>query len=230
MEIESVNNHKSEVFPLTDYLTEQEQIQQLKNWVKQYGLTILLGILISLAITASWRYWQHYHNRILTHASAVYDEMIAMRAQNNTKGTLIQARKLLSHYPKTPYAEMAALILARDAVINKNYVEAINQLNWVINHSKTPAMREIARIRIARILIAEKKPGEALILLKTLEDKSFIGMVDEVRGDAHLAKNDKASARKAYQLALEEIPNGEVTRPVLEMKFENLATEKNTAS
>ena len=116
---------------MTEYLTEQEQIQQLKGWVKQYGMTILLGILIALAITSGWRYWQSYHIKILQHASAVYDEMIVMRAQNNTNGTMTQARKLLRNYTKTPYADMAAFILAREAVITKQYAEAIQQLNWV---------------------------------------------------------------------------------------------------
>lgn len=208
---------------MTEYLTEQEQIQQLKNWVKQYGPTILLGIFIALVLSGGWRYWQHYNTRILTHASAVYDEMMAMRAQNNTLGTVIQSKKLLKHYAKTPYAEMAAMMLARDAVNNKKYNEAITQLNWVIDHSKTPSTREIARIRIARILIAEKKPDEALNLLSTVDDTNFIGLVDEVRGDAYLAKNDKVSAKKSYQLALSEIPNAEISRPILEMKFHDLA-------
>jgi predicted negative regulator of RcsB-dependent stress response len=209
---------------LTEYLTEQEQIQQLKNWIKQYGMTILLGILIALAITSGWRYWQSYHTKVLQHASAVYDEMIAMRAQNNTNGTITQARKLLRNYTKTPYADIAAFMLAREAVITKEYAEAIKQLNWVVEHSKNTSMRDIARIRAARILIAEKKPDEAINLLSQVQDKSFKGLADEVRGDALLAKKDVNAARKSYELALQGLPNAEVSRPILEMKFNNLAT------
>lgn len=209
---------------MTEYLTEQEQIQQLKNWIKQYGMTILLGILIALAITTGWRYWQSYHTKILQHASAVYDEMIAMRAQNNTNGTIIQAKKLLRNYTKTPYADMAALILAREAVVANDYAEALKQLHWVVEHSKNPAMRDIARIRAARILIAEKKSDQALSLLTEVQDKSFKGLADEVRGDALLAKKDIHAARKSYELALQGLPNAEISRPILEMKFNNLAT------
>jgi predicted negative regulator of RcsB-dependent stress response len=53
-----------------------------------------------------------------------------------------------------------------------------------------------------------------------------MGLVDEVRGDAYLAKKDTALARQAYQLALAEIPNAEISRPVLQMKFDNLAENK----
>ncbi len=208
---------------MTDNLTEQEQIQQLKNWVKQYGVTVLVGIAIALTGNYSWRYYQDYRNKVLMHASGVYDEMLTLRAQNNSDGSNVQANKLISHYPKSPYAQMAAFMLARDATVKKDYAGAITQLNWIIDNSKNKSIIEIARIRIARIQIADKKPDDALITLNTLDDKTFLGMVDETRGDAYVAKNDLVSARKSYELALQEIPNAETTRPILEMKFDNLA-------
>lgn len=205
-------------------MTEQEQVQQIKNWLKQYGFTILAGIAIALVITSSWHYWQNYRNKVLTHASGVYDEMLTLRAQGNASDSIVQAKKILSHYANTPYSQMAAFLLARDAVLKKNYPEAIDQLNWVIDHSKDNSMREIARTRIARILITEKKPEDAIKLLKKIDDKNFIGLIDEIRGDAYLAMNNSADARKAYELALQELPNAEVTRPILQMKLDNLAT------
>jgi predicted negative regulator of RcsB-dependent stress response len=209
---------------LTEYLTEQEQIQQLKTWVKQYGPTVLLGIILAVVTTTGWRYWQNYQNRILVHASNVYDEMLALRAQNNNADATVQAKKLLAHYRKTPYADMAALLLARDAILKKEYSEAIAQLNWVIDHTRNTSLREVARLRMARVFVAEQKPDAALDLLKKVNDKNYIGLIDEVRGDAFLAKQDPTAARTAYQLALQELPNAEVTRPILQMKYTNLIT------
>ncbi|MHB1948275.1 MAG: YfgM family protein [Gammaproteobacteria bacterium] len=209
---------------MTEYMTEQEQIQQIKNWAKQYGPTIIAGILLALVITSGWRYWQSYRDKVLTHASSVYDEMLTLRAQGNTAGTIVQAKKLLRNYNNTPYAQLAAFMLARDAILKKNYSEAHTQLQWVLKHSKDPAMREISRLRIARLLIAENKAQEALDLLKKVDDKTFIGLIDETRGDAYLSMNDPTSARTAYSQALNELPNAEVTRPILQMKYDNLAT------
>lgn len=208
---------------MTDYLTEQEQVQQLKKWVKTYGFTILLGITIALLITSGWRYWQNRETKTLMHASQIYDRMLSMRSQNNTEAGAIQANKLLTRYPKTSYAQMAAFLLARDAVLQKDYTKAKAQLHWVIEHSSHMSMREIARIRIARILINENQADAALDLLKTVEDHHYIGLIDEVKGDAYLLKNDKKSAHDAYGLALKELPNAEVSRPLLEMKFNNVA-------
>ncbi len=211
------------VFTLTEYMTEQEQVQQIKNWLKQYGLTIIAGIAIALIITSGWRYWQNYRNKILTHASGVYDEMLAARAQGNSIGAIVQAKKLLKNYSNTPYSQMAAFMLARDAVLKKDYPEALNQLNWVIAHSKDKSMREIARLRIARILIADNKPQDSIDSLKKIDDQNFIGLILEIKGDAYLALNDKTAARTSYEQALKELPNGEVTRPILQMKLDNLA-------
>jgi predicted negative regulator of RcsB-dependent stress response len=209
---------------MTEYMTEQEQVQQLKNWLKQYGPSIIAGIIAALAITSGWHYWQAYREKILTHASAVYDEMLTLRAQGNSNDAVIQAKKLLDHYPRTPYAQMAAFMIARDAVLKKNYPEAITQLNWVIDHSKNKSIKEIARLREARILITQNKAQDAINFLNTVDDKNFNGLIDEIKGDAYLAMNDKASARNAYKLALEELPNAEVTRPILQMKYDTLET------
>lgn len=209
---------------MTDYITEEEQIQQLKNWVKQYAPTILIGIALAFVITTSWRYWQNYQTRTLLHASGVYDEMLSLRAQGNAKDTEVQANKLLTHYASSPYAQMAAFMIARDEVNNKNYTAATDHLQWVMDHSKEIAIREIARLRMARILIAEQKADAALDLLKTIDDKTFAGLIDEVRGDAYFAMKNLSSARLAYQSALKELPNAEISRPILQMKLDNLAT------
>lgn len=209
---------------MTDYLTEQEQVQQLKNWVKQYGFTVLFGIIIALLATSGWRYWQNYRNQILQHASILYDDMVIQRAQTNDKDAIAKANKLLTDYKNTPYADMAALMLGRYAALKKDYIEAAKQFNWVIEHSKNASIREIGRIRLARVMITEKKSEAALSLLDTIDDNTFIGLIDEVRGDAYLSQKDSSAARNSYQLALQELPNAEVNRPLLAMKLDNLAT------
>lgn len=208
---------------MTDYLTEEEQIELLKNWVKQYSLVILAGVILAFISISGWRYWQQRQTRILTHASSVYDEMLTKRAQNDASATQVQAQKLFNHYEQTVYGKMAAFMLARNAIAMKNYTEAETQLNWIIKHSNVKAFRQIARLRLARLFIAEKKPEASIQLLKTVDDAKFNGLTDEIRGDAYLALKDTAKASEAYQQALTELPNAEAIRPLLQMKFDNLA-------
>ena len=151
------------ISPLTEYMTEQEQIEILKTWVKQYSLVILAGVVIAVTAITGWRYWQQRQHKTLGHASAVYDEMLTMRAQNDSSATLVQAKKLLAHYPQTTYGQMSAFMLARAAVIKKDYPEAEKQLNWVLEHTKISSIRQIARVRLARLMIAEQKPQKRLM-------------------------------------------------------------------
>jgi predicted negative regulator of RcsB-dependent stress response len=207
---------------LSDYLTEQEQVELLKKWIKEYTPVVLAGFVIAMLAITGWRYWQQHQNNVLSHASSTYDEMIAMRAQNNATGTALQAQKLLTHYPKTPYGDMAALAQARTAALAANIKEAKQQLNFVIKHDHSKAIQQIARIRLARLWLFENKPQEALDTLNTVSDTTFNGLIDEVRGDAYVAMHDTNHAREAYGLALKELPNAETIRPLLKMKFDNL--------
>lgn len=209
---------------MTDYMTEQEQVEILKNWIKQYSLVILMGVVIAAITITGWRYWQQRQAKILSHASAVYDEMLTKRAQNDPGATLVQAKKLFSHYPQTTYGQIAAFMLARDAITLKNYEEAEKHLNWVLSHNKTPSIKQIARIRLARVLITEQKFEQAIKVLEKIEDKNFNGLTDEVRGDAYLGMKKLDMARQSYQQALADLPNAEVIRPLLQMKYDNLAT------
>jgi predicted negative regulator of RcsB-dependent stress response len=205
-------------------MTEQEQIEILKRWLKQYGLVILAGIILALLVISGWRYWQERRINMLTHASILFDEMINSRAQNQADTAIAQAKKLRHDYSDTPYAQMAAFMLAKEAVANKQYPAAIKQLNWLLDHSDTPALKQMARTRLARIMLAQNKPAEALKTLEKVEDKTFIGLINEIKGDAYAALKDTSKAQQAYQQALAVLPDADSVRPLLQMKYDNLTT------
>lgn len=208
---------------MTEYLTEQEQIEQLKKWLKVYGIPALLGILVGVVIFYGWNSYKNHRLHTLTHASKIYDEMLTDRAQNNKEATLIQAQKLVTHYPSTPYSEIALLMIAQDAVNKKNYPEAIKQLSAVTKHANQATIRQLARLRLARVYITLQQPNQAIKALKKVDDKSFNALINEITGDAYLALNQINEAKAAYQQALQNLPDPEQTRPLLEMKLDNLA-------
>lgn len=214
---------------MTDYLTEQEQVEILKRWIKQYSLVIFTGILLAILMVSGWRFWQQRQLKIATHASHAYDEMINLRAQNNSAASLVQAHKLTKRYANTVYGPMAALMIGRDAVIKKNYAEAEKQFSWVMDHSRIPAVQEIARLRLARILLMQRKPQDALALLQKSNEKSFAGFNNELQGDAYLALNNPNKAREAYHLAITTLPNADAARPLLQMKYDSLTPLKSAS-
>jgi predicted negative regulator of RcsB-dependent stress response len=65
-------------------------------------------------------------------------------------------------------------------------------------------LRDIARLRLAAVLLDEKAYDEALRALEAKHSSAYESQFAALRGDILVAKNQPADARAAYQLALEK--------------------------
>ena len=70
----------------------------------------------------------------------------------------------------------------------------VEPLTTVMNGSKDAELKQIARLRLARVLIDQGKADEALKLLDLGTAGTFVGRYHEVRADALSAKKDTAGA------------------------------------
>ncbi len=210
---------------MTEYLTEEEQLQQLKGWLKQYGPSIIAGIVVAIALTTGWHYWQRYREVQLAQASALFNTLLADANQHKEIVAARDAQQLQDSYPRTPYAQLATLYLARSAADNKKFAIAEQQLNWVLHHHPAAPLQAITHLRLAKVLLADNKPTEALSQLDAVTDKNFAGLSDEIRGDILVAQHDTAGARIAYQRAMDEIPQVGTNDPLLPLKYANLGLE-----
>jgi predicted negative regulator of RcsB-dependent stress response len=78
------------------------------------------------------------------------------------------------------------------------------QLRWVIDRSAAGDFRDIARLRLAALLLDERAYDEALALLEEKPLESYAALYAAMRGDVLVAKGQPAAARAAYQLALDK--------------------------
>ncbi len=209
---------------MSEYITEQEQLEGIKRWFKENGMTLFVVILVGLVAGLAFRQWQYTRERALEHASVRYEQLLTSVAHHDGVSMLRQADYLISRYPHSNYAKLARLLLARvDVDENKNN-DAASQLTDVMQTASVPALREIARLRLARLQINEGKAEQALVLLKELDDKNYQAPATEVRGDALLALGKREEARQAYIQALQALPRFEEMRPLLQMKLDNLTS------
>lgn len=208
--------------------SETEQIEQIKRLWLEYGTAIIVGVLIALIAGFSWRYWQQRHEQMLAHVSLRYEQLLTNVVNGNTAAVEAQANRLISRYPHTPYTQLAALQLARQDIYQDRLDDAEKKLNWVMEHGDSAPLRQIARIRAARVLLAENQAQQALDLLKRSDDKAYDPFVWEVRGDIMVAMNKPADARVAYQQALASLPGFGAMQPLLLMKLSDLSNNKNS--
>jgi predicted negative regulator of RcsB-dependent stress response len=132
------------------------------------------------------------------------------------------ADQLIQDYPSSPYADQAKLVLARIDVDAGQDANAVEPLTAVMNSSKDTELRQIARLRLARVLIDQGKPDDAIKLLSEATPGSFAGRYHEVHADALYAKKDTAAAITEYKAALDAADAGGVDAAMVEMKLADL--------
>lgn len=204
-------------------LEEQEQVAELKAWWRQHGNLIVTTILAAAIAFAGWQGWRWYQANQAAQAAGHFDTLARAAQAGDAKALRDAAGTLIESYPRTLYASMAALVAARFHFDRNDLKAAKAQLQWLIERSASDDFRDIARLRLAAILIDEKAYDEALKLLAAQHAPAYDSQYAALRGDALVAKNQPAEARAAYQLALEKAGKDEgAFRESVRMRLEAL--------
>jgi len=181
-------------------LQEQEQLDAIKQWWARYGSAITgLAAAVLLAI-AGWRGWQWYEDDHANRAMA-YFEALETAARENDDESLARvkaaAQTLRSDYPTTLYATRGALIAAQALADKQDYDAARTQLQWVVT-SGDAALAPLARLRLAAVLLDEKRYDEALAQL-TDPPPAFATLYADRRGDVLAAQGLRDEARALWE-------------------------------
>jgi predicted negative regulator of RcsB-dependent stress response len=207
---------------VNSYKSEEEQVEDIKKWLKTYAPPIIIGILIAILATNGWKYWQTYVSQRAANAAAIYAQMINADAAHATTELTQAATILTDKFARTPYAEQARFMLGKQAALKKAYPEAIKQLKLAMKHTKQASLKQVARIRIARIELEQKQAQKALKTLKTVEDKHFLGQINALRGDAWQQSGNPQKARQAYTQAITALGSDSPLSSSLQMKLDQL--------
>jgi predicted negative regulator of RcsB-dependent stress response len=204
-------------------LEEQEQVAELKAWWKQHGNLIVAAILAAALAFAGWQGWRWYQASQSSQAAAHFDTLASAAQAGDAKALRDAAGTLIESYPRTLYASMAALVAARFHFDRNDLKAARAQLEWVIERSPAEDFKDLARLRLAAILLDEKAYDEALKLLDAKHAPAYDSQYAALRGDVLVAKNQPAEARAAYQLALEKAAKDQgAFRETVRMRLEAL--------
>jgi predicted negative regulator of RcsB-dependent stress response len=217
--------HPIEERCVDDYLTEAEQWERFKAWVRSYGVWILGGVVIALAGIAAWNWWEDRQSATALQASAKYEQMTEALGKNEIARAKTLIAELERDYPNSPYADQAHLFEARIAVEAGDLAKADSVLRGVMERSKDEQLALIARLRLARIQLAQNKPDDALNTLKVAEAGAFTARFHETRGDVLFAKGDKAGALKEYQSALIGTETQSIDSRSLQLKINDLKAD-----
>ena len=203
-------------------LQEQEQLEELKAWWKDYGRLVILGVTLAALVVAGFQGWRYYRHSQSLAAVALYEQLEQAERAGDRKKVRDIAGEIAARYSSTPYGAFAALSAARVSFESGDLAEAKSQLTWVVEHVRRDELRDIARLRLAGVLLDEKNYAEALKLVETKPEESMTGLYADLKGDILLAQGKSADARDAYQLALDRSEAGSPYRATLQLKLESL--------
>jgi predicted negative regulator of RcsB-dependent stress response len=207
-----------------EYLTDDEQLEAVKRFAKEYGTWIVGGVVLGVALLLGWRYYQGAQNSKALEAAGKFGEMTSAIQANDFSQSRTLADGIIKDFPNSPYADQAQLALAGIAVDGGKSADAVAPLTRVMSGSKDADLRQIARLRLARVLIDQGKPDEAIKTLAEGTPGGFAGRYHEVRGDALKAKKDAAGAISEYKAAM--TANDGADSALLELKIADLGSNE----
>jgi predicted negative regulator of RcsB-dependent stress response len=187
---------------MQDYETEEQQIEAVKKWLQENGMSLFLGLALGLGAIFGGRYYLNMQKQKNASAGDLYYQVAAQVNTKHGEAAIEASDKLVTDYKSTPYASMAALLMARYEYEQSKTDEAVKQLDWVIQNAEQPELQNIARLRLARIQLADKKYDAAASLLSVKHAPAFDASFEELMGDIYVAKNEISKARAAYDKAI----------------------------
>jgi predicted negative regulator of RcsB-dependent stress response len=205
---------------VSEYLSEEEQVEALKKWWKENGFSVVAGAVLGLLGVFGWQAWSQHQEEIAEQASTRFEQMQLAARVGQVESVVKQAEILMAEHEDSGYALFAGLLLAKVKQQEGDIDAAQTQLEWVVNKGKDSSFRQIARLRLARLLLGQGEVDKAAAVIAEAPEDNFAGEFAALRGDIAHARNDFSKAREAYQEALDK---GVGDSSLVMMKMDDLA-------
>ncbi|MEO8101550.1 MAG: tetratricopeptide repeat protein [Betaproteobacteria bacterium] len=204
-------------------LEEQERIDALKDWWDKWGNWVYAGVgavVIGSAGMQGWRYYeakQHADAEVLF--KSVEKTAQEVTASKDSKKLSEAATAMADAYPRTFQATDAKLLAAKAAFDAGDLASARNHLQWVVDNGRD-TYKALARIRLAAVLLDDKKYDDALKALDQVKDEGYASMVADLRGDVMAVQGRRDEARAAYQIAVEKATDRSPLKAISQAKLD----------
>lgn len=206
-------------------LEEQEQLDQLKHFWKQYGNAITWVLIAVMGAFASWNFYQYWQRSQAVQASALYDEVErVVQSADAAKIDRVFA-DMKDRFASTLYAQQAGLLVAKQYYDSGQLDAAKAALGWVADKSSDQGYQAIAKLRLAGILMESKAFDQALQQLSGSFPAAFEALVADRKGDIFLLQGKKAEAIAAYQSAFNKFDGRTEYRRLVEVKLNSLGID-----
>jgi predicted negative regulator of RcsB-dependent stress response len=203
-------------------IEQQEQLDALKSFWARWGNAITWTLTVIFSAIAAYYGWQYFQRREALAAGLLYEQLEKAVTDKNLATVKDATGQIIEKHGSTVYAQMAALKAAKAMVDGKDVAGAKAQLTWAADKSRDESYRVIARVRLAGLLLDEKKYDEALAQLKPPGLQRLAPLVADRRGDVLAAQGKREEAIAAFLEAYQGMEEGDAARTLVQQKLEAL--------
>lgn len=184
-------------------LSEKETVEAIRNWWQENGKFIIAGVVLGIGGLLGWNQWQARQAGQAESASAAFEKLVDAVERGSEYDAKAAAATLTEQYGSTPYALQSRLAMAKFYMDQGESEQAAAELRSLVEADE-PALSLIARHRLARVLLYQDQPAEALEVLDVMDAGAFRPRFLELRGDAEFALGRTEAAREAWTAAIAE--------------------------
>ena len=210
-------------------LEQQEQLDEIKHFWKQYGNLITWALIAVLGAIASWNGYQYWQRSQAAQASLLYDEVERAALAGDAAKVDRTLADMKERFAGTSYAHQAGLLAAKSYHDTGNLDAASSALTTVAEKSSDTGYQAVARLRLAGLLIEKKSYDDALKVLAADFSKEFAGLAADRSGDVLVLQGKKTEARAQYIKAYQGFDDQADYRRLVEVKLNALGGSVATA-
>lgn len=200
-------------------IEEEQEINQLKEWWKENGKTIIVAFILGVGGMFGWRYWQTYQANQIAEASAGYDALIYAAEQDST-AQKAKLAEFVQANSKTSYAVFALFDEAKNAVEKQDFAGAEVALQQVLTQSQDELLTSLSALRLSAVQFQLGQLDNALSTLEKVKSAGFNARKTLLAGDIQLAKGDVAAAKNSFEQVLQT--GSQLEQQAAQMKLNNL--------
>ena len=200
-------------------IEEEQEINQLKDWWKENGKTIIIAFILGVGGMFGWRYWQAHQAEKIAQASAQYDSLI-YSAQQDEQAKKANIEQFVQANSKTAYAVFALLDEAKKATEKQDFAAAEANLNQALTQSQDEVLTSIVALRLSAVQFQLGQLDNALTTLNQVKGESFNARKAILTGDIQVAKGDKVAAKNSFEQAQQS--GSQLEQQMAKMKLNNL--------
>ena len=200
-------------------IEEEQEINQLKDWWKENGKTIIIAFILGMGGMFGWRYWQAHQAEKIAQASAQYDSLI-YSAQQDEQAKKANIEQFVQANSKTAYAVFALLDEAKKATEKQDFAAAEANLNQALTQSQDEVLTSIVALRLSAVQFQLGQLDNALTTLNQVKGESFNARKAILTGDIQVSKGDKVAAKNNFEQAQQS--GSQLEQQMAKMKLNNL--------